>query len=92
MRRDLRFALIAIGVVLVALGPLALLYTYSAIRPFLPEAEAFEELGTYPPTLWGQFVWISHYVGMPLGILLLALAFSVWKPLRPHPTSSSLEE
>ncbi len=92
MRRSLRFALIAVGVVLAALGPLALLYTSPAIRPFLPETEAFEELGTYPPTLWGQFVWVSFYVGMPLGILLLALAFSVWKPLSSHPTSSSLEE
>ncbi len=44
MRRGLRLGLIVVGVVLVTLGPLALLYTYPVVRPFLPEAEAFEEM------------------------------------------------
>ncbi|MEE9237913.1 MAG: hypothetical protein V3U52_09030 [Thermoplasmata archaeon] len=85
MRRALRLGMIVVGVVLVTLGPLALLYTYPTVRPFLPEAEAFEELGTYPPTPWGNFVWIVYYFGLPVGILLLTLAFSLWKPPRVQP-------
>ncbi len=75
-RRALRLGMIAAGAILVAVGPLAILYTNPVVRAYLPEAELFEELGTFPSTPWGNFVWIALYIGFPAGIMLLVLAFT----------------
>ncbi len=75
-RHALRRAMIAVGAVLLAAGVVTLALLFTPARAFMPGAELFEELGTFPPTPWGTFVWIAFYVGLPAGILVLGLALT----------------
>ncbi len=74
--RALRLSMIAVGAVLFVVGVVTLALLFTPARAFMPEAELFEELGTFPPTPWGTFVWIAFYVGLPTGILVLGLALT----------------
>ncbi len=76
-RRALRRGMIAVGAVLFAAGVVTLALLFTPARTFMPEAELFfEELGTFPPTPWGTFVWIAFWVGLPTGVLVLGLALT----------------
>lgn len=89
--RALRLGMIAVGIVLLATGVVTFALLFTPARAFMPEAELFAALGTFPPTPWGTFVWFGFYIGLYAGILLLGLALTNYTHLLASPSQNTSE-